>query len=958
MQPFWRITLLDSLTLTPVRETDGAATERDSTNEIRRFRSQKVASLLAYLALHVGRDCSRDVLCEALWPDGDPHETRNRLRVTLSSLRRQLEPPGVPPGAVLDTSVTNAVRLRAESVWVDVATFETALRTGDTAVARALYKGELLPTFYEEWILMERERLNSLAERLAEGSGSSLSATLARPAVSTAVSEKVTHETPRHVLPHHHLPLYLTRFFGREGERERLRALLSDTQCRLITLTGAGGQGKTRLSVETAREQATRPVWFVALADLWEGGRLADTIRDALALPRSPTPAFGQVVSFLQAQTAPLLVLDNLEQIAPAAAPLLTALLQQVGDLTLLATSRVRLEIPGEQEIPVSPLLIPTQILTPSTDLVAVARHPAVALFVDRAQSARPDFQLTLRNSADIVGICQLLEGIPLGLELAAARSASLTPSQMRQRLTDHWDGLPAVGRTEKTDRHRSLRAAIEWSVALLPLDQRRLFIQLSVFQGGATLPAIEAVCDATYTLDTLTRLRASSLVLLTEDGGGFRYSLLEVLRQWAAEQQSPPEKNALAERHVAWFYRFASDRKTLFSRLSGVAALDEMETEIANFRAALAYCQAENPALSVDLVLALTAFWEHKSHLSEAQNWLEAALPLTSDADENRTAILLALGTTVGRQGDGSAALVWLREAQESHFALPDTMRAALHWATGRAFWVKGALNEALAEFGESRRLYEEQNDPAGLASTLSNIGVARRDLGDYEGAREAFTQAIQCARAHDIPCTLATALDNLASLHHVLGEDGARDLYGESLALKRALGMTDGVAITLSNLATMLCREQDWPEARRLNTEVCALFRETGNRRGLAIALSRMAQIADTEGSHDEAKRHLLESLGLRLALGNPHGIVIALITFSEHAFSMKDMTRAAQILGAAEKLLGERGTLLSPDEDAEYRQHRDAVQALLSPAAFRKAIREGASWTDADLPLKLQK
>ena len=947
MQPFWRITLLDSLTLSPVRETDGTTTESPATDEIRRFRSQKVASLLAYLALHVGRDCSRDVLCEALWPDGDPHETRNRLRVTLSSLRRQLEPPGVPAGAVLDTTVTNAVRLRAESVSVDVAAFETALRNRDTATARAVYKGELLPTFYEEWILTERERLNGLAEDLGELSESVSALPVIHPANPVQKADS----------PRHRLPLYLTRFFGRDAERERLRAFLGDAQCRLITLTGAGGQGKTRLSVETAREQTARPVWFVALADLWDGGQLGETIRDALALPRSPTPAFGQVVGFLQAQTAPLLVLDNLEQIAPAAAPLLVALLQQVPRLTLLATSRVRLEIPGEQEMPVSPLLIPTQIPTPSTDLPAIARHPAVALFVDRAQSARPDFQLTERNSADIVGICQLLEGIPLGLELAAARSASLTPSQMRQRLTDHWDSLPAVGRTEKTDRHRSLRAAIEWSVALLPLDQRRLFIQLSVFQGGATLEAIETVCDAPYTLDTLTRLRASSLVLLTEDGGGFRYSLLEVLRQWASEQQSPMERNAGAERHAAWFYRFANDRKALFSRLSGVAALDEMETEIANFRAALTYCQAENPTLFIDLTLALVSFWDHKSHFTEAQSWLEAALRFSSEGAARAT-ILIALGTTLGRQGDGSAALAWLQQTRDIEPSLPDTLQAALHWSIGRAHWVKGALPDALAAFEESRRLYQAQNDFAGLASTLSNLGVTRRDMGDYEGARQAFTAAIEQAREHDVPRTLATALDNLASLHHVLSEDGAREIYGESLALKRALGMTDGVAITLSNLATLLCREQNWPEARRLNTEVCARFRETGNRRGLAIALSRMAQIADAENRHDEAKHHLLESLSLRLAVGNPHGIIIALITFSEHAFSVKDVTRAAQILGAAERLMREPTTLLPPDEEAEYRLHRDAVAGSLSPAAFAKAIRDGASWTDAELPLKLQK
>lgn len=959
MQPFWRITLLGSLALSPARESDGANVERNDTKQIRRFRSQKVASLLAYLALHAGRDCSRDVLCEALWPDGDPQETRNRLRVTLSSLRKQLEPPGVPRGAVLDVSVTNVVRLRAESVWVDAAAFETALRNGDVHKARALFTGELLPAFYEEWILQERERLNALAQSLPPEKPDS------NPLRVLAVSlpnEKKISPAP---FPAHHMPLYLTRFFGRDAEREQLRELLTEGQCRLITLTGAGGQGKTRLAVETAREQKTRPVWFVPLADLWEGGRLAEAVRDALGLPRSSAPVLQQVVSYLLSQTKPLLVLDNVEQVAAFAAPLVSALLQQVPDLTLLVTSRVRLMVPGEREVPVLPLLPLGWDVPPLSDLNAVARLPAVALFVDRAQSARPDFQITPRNVSDIMGICLLLEGIPLGLELAAARSGSLTPSQMRQKLTDHWDALPVVGRTEKTDRHRSLRATIEWSVALLPLDQRRLFTQLAVFQGGAALGAVEAVCSSPYLLDTLTRLRANSLVLLTEHGGNFRYSLLEVLRQWASEQQTPIEKKALAERHAAWFYRFADDRKAYISHVSGVTALDEMVAEIANFRTALAYCQTENHVLYVDLCLVLSPFWEHKSLLQEAQKWLETALvflPNTNDAAseaaEKRASVLLALGTNAGRQGQANAALAWLDEAQNTKTPLPDTVQAAIYWATGRALWIKGALPEALAKFQESRRLYEALNDFAGLAATLSNIGVARRDSGDYEGARTAFSGAIDLARTHDVPRTLATALDNFASLRHILGEEGVEELYHESLALKRTMGMPDGVAITLTNLAMLHCRQKHWEDGRRFTEEACLLFHKTGNRRGLAISINRLGQIADAEGKHDEAKSHFMESLGMRLAMGNPHDIIIVLISFTDHAFSVGDARKAAQILGVVQKHLEAWATPLPVDEDAEYQQLRTNVQAALSPAAFSKAGREGASWTQTELLQKLQK
>ncbi len=958
MQPFWRITLLDNLTLFPVWESEDPRAQQNTTGEVRRFRSQKSAALLAYLALHVGRPCSRDVLCDALWPDeGDMDAARNRLRVVLASLRKQMEPPGVPRGFVLDASVPNTVRLRSESVWVDVAAFEAAVKNGDFQTARDLFTGELLPTFYDEWILRERERLNGLLQSLpaARNTAPNLSEPL------SSLAEKKTSDA----LPpaRHHLPLYLTRFFGREAERERIRALLSEPRCRLITLTGAGGQGKTRLSVEAAGEQKARPVWFVPLADVWEGDRLGDALQSALDLPRTDIPALSQVIAFFQGQDAPLLLLDNLEQIAPAAAPVLTALLQHVPDLTLLLTSRVRLEIPGEQEIPVVPLPTPEPTAPDGIDLTVSAQFASVALFLDRAQNVRPDFQITERNAADILGICQRLEGIPLGLELAAARSASLTPSQMRQKLTDHWDALPARGKTEKAHRHRSLRAAIEWSVALLPLDQRRLFIQLSVFQGGATLEAIEAVCQSPNTLDTLTRLRASSLVLLTEQSGVFRYTLLEVLRQWAFEQLAMDDKDALAARHATWFYRFAESRKATLSHLSGVAALEAMEAEAANFRAALAHCQTENLSLYVDFTLALTGFWEHKSDLIEAQKWLEGAQRVleTIDGDaatEKRIKVLLALGTNAGRQGNADAALAYLQKTRDLNAPLSDALEAAICWATGRAYWVKGALPDALAQFEESNRLYQAAGDSVGRAATLSNIGAALRDSGDYDGARRAFTEAIQLSRQHDLPRTLASALNNFAALRHILGETGVQELYEESLALQSALRMPSGVAVILSNLALLHCRQKNWGEGRRLTEEANVLLRATGNRRNLAISLSRLGQIADAEGKHDEAKRHFLESLRLRLAGGNPHDIIIALIAFSEHAFSVKKITKAAQILGAVQTHLDAWQTPLPVDEQAEFEQHCVLVQAALPVAAFKKACREGASWSQAELLQRLQR
>lgn len=922
MEPLWRIALFG-----------GPSLQARGGGEIRRFRSRKVALLLVYLALHLGRDCPREVLCEALWPDDDPEAARNRLRVTLASLRKQLEPPGVPFGAVLDASVTGCVRLSAATAATDLQEFDAALKSGDRATARALCIAPLLPSFYEDWILGERERLEACAESLALVPGSGEPAEKTSPLRGPQASDT----------PAVRLPVYLTRFFGRETERARLDAWLAEDETRLITLTGPGGNGKTRLSVEAARG-ARRPAWFVALADLWDGARLAEAIRDALELPRLAGDPLAQVSAFFAGYERPLLVLDNLEQIATRAATTVASLLERSPGLTVLAASRKRLELPGERELALVPLAAPDDGQT--DDLARVASSSAVALFLDRAQSVRPDFGLTARNAADIAGICRLLDGIPLGLELAAARAASLTPSRMRARLTEKWDALGAEGkRVQKEDRHRSLRAAIDWSFALLPADQQRLFLQLSVFRGGATLDAVEAVCELPSALESLTRLRASSLIASEERAGELRFGMLETLRQWAAERLSAPEILSLEARHVGFFREEAERAEEPLHGPDEASALDALEAELPNFRAALERADTKS---RVRLAGALGPLWERRGYLREGRERLESVLPDAS-GNPSRFKVLHALGTILARQGDARALDV-LHEALSLSHSDP-AREASAFGALGVASFGRGDAAGALAFWERCLDLHRQRGDRFGEAAILGNLGAAKREQGRFDDARADFEASVALAREVGHRRSLANALNNLGALCVVLGDSGgATPYFEESLSLKRASGDRLGAAMTLGNLAALACRAGDWERGRALTEENAKTLRECGEARGLATALNRLGQIELNAGNLARAKDCLRESLAIRLRLGNPHDQILSLLALSDLALALGEPTRAARFLGAASARL--KNVALPPDEAAEHARHRAAVEAVLSPKAFATAFAEGEALSGESL------
>jgi predicted ATPase len=421
------------------------------------------------------------------------------------------------------------------------------------------------------------------------------------------------------------LPAQFTRFFGRNSEIEQLRRLLTQESVRLLTLTGPGGSGKTRLAIEATRSllsQWREAVWFVPLADISDSSFIFTAIRDTLKLPIAPNISpQEQIIEALSNQPA-LLLLDNFEQLVEEGAAQVQELLERLPSLTVLITSRQVLNLPGEREFPVLPLPVPDEELPPAK----IKEYSSTALFIDRAQAARVDFRVDERNAAAVAAVCRRLDGIPLAIELAAARSLVLSPAQMLEKLKDRLD-LLSTRQRGIPERHRTLRAAIEWSYGLLSPELQCFFTSLSVFRGGWTIEAAEAVCEEPEALDFLTRLRECSLIVTEEKPSEIRFRMLETLREYALSQLGNDERTAMERRYAIHFMAMAEDSEPHLRGPEQAMWLERLDSEQDNFRAVLAWAVEHDATGALRLAAALAPFWETRGHYSEGRNWLERAL-------------------------------------------------------------------------------------------------------------------------------------------------------------------------------------------------------------------------------------------------------------------------------------------------------------------------------------------
>ena len=745
----WRVELLGDL-----RVTCG---ERVVT----RFESRKVVALLVRLALQPQRAHTREELADLLWPESDRETGLARLRHALSSLRRTLVPAELS-GDGFFVADRQSVRVRPGALLCDVREFEQYVHQRRWLEARALYKGELLPG-YDDGLDDERTRLQALFESLPEGSAPTI------PPPPTALGTQQCF-----------LPGYLTNFHGREIEREQLTALLA-TQ-RLVTLLGPGGIGKTRLATELAQSLASQYaiVAFVPLAECLVASQVLDRVRAALQLAGGERSPLEQVVPFLYERPT-LLVLDNLEQLVPSgAAEAVEQLLLAAPSLTCLVTSRQVLGISGEQAFPLSPLS-PT---------------PSLALFLDRARAARPDFALSERNRESLRGLCAKLEGVPLALELAASRIRSLSPAEMQAQLEQSLSLLtrPALG-APKNARHASLHAAIAWSWQLLAPHQQLFLARLSVFRGGWTAEAAAVVCDVPDAGERLSALTDASLVLWHESPGGRgRYQLLELIRTFAAEQLTEQLGEEARARHRTYFALHGSDADA-----GNVLTALESACEVGDVQAAyqlfLAQATATLALIGAPLVLTLgqavlalpaptlrerlatlshtVAFADTCGQTALAQTLAQEALA-TAGTDPVLRGIALSIygQLAVSNYANPAASIPLLREAltlSESSGDLPT--QATVLRRLGILLLRSKHLDEAATCFERSEQLFISVGDLSGARYALANRAHVLAQQGDSRGSLALYQTCLARARERGDRVHESKLLLNIGSLQAELG-------------------------------------------------------------------------------------------------------------------------------------------------------------------------------------------
>ena len=709
------------------------------------------------------------------------------------------------------------------------------------------------------------------------------------------------------------LPRQATSFIGRDDEIAEVDALLAGA--RITSVVGPGGIGKTRLACEVARRRAgNHPdgVWFVDLAPLAGAESVVRAVARALDVHERPGCALVDAVCTHAATRRLLLVLDNCEHLLDTCRDFADTWLRLTQAPTLLVTSREALGVEGERCYALPALALPD----PHGQHDRIEAMSAVRLFVDRAQQVRPQFRLAATHSAALARLCIRLDGIPLALELAAARVVVMSVEQILDRLDDRFRLLTG-GSPAALGRQQTLRATIDWSHALLSEGERALHARLAVFAGSFTLEAAQGVCmggglDEWEVLDALTSLTRKSMVLFEDRDGRHRFRLLETVRQYALDRlRDSASEAAWLERHLLWYTALAEKTEPELDGPAQQAAFDAMEAEHDNLRGALHHARlAGHVDAGLRLAAALFRFWSVRGHRVEARKSLEGLLAAEPPGQVNavRAKALNVLGAIAWELGDRQAAALIHGEGLAIQRQLGNRLGIA------KSLNNLGNLKLAENDFAAAEALYEESlalnrevGDQKGESSTLSNLGITASERGDTARAKILIAESLRIDRALGARRSVAAKLNNLGVQYELEGDvASARGMYEESLAIRRELGDRAGVAASLGSLGRVACEAGDHLVARALYHESLAIQRDIDDRRGIALSLEGLAAVC----------------VGRREPL------------------------RAARLFGAAEHLRAEIGVPIParkrPRDDAAVARARGLVG---SEAAFDEAWRHGS-------------
>ena len=681
------------------------------------------------------------------------------------------------------------------------------------------------------------------------------------------------------------LPRQLTSFIGREHEIAEIKRLLSTAL--LLTLTGSGGCGKTRLALEVVEglvEEYEDGIWLVELASLTDPNHLPQEVAGALKVQEQPgRPLTDTLADFLRSKRI-LLVLDNCEHLIQTCATVVETLLRSCPNLEILATSREGLGISGELTYHIPSLSLPDPKSFKSMEASEMMQYEAVCLFVERAIFSQPAFEITDRNSLTVAQICRRLDGIPLAIELAAARVKMLEVEEITTRLNDRFQLLTGGSRTS-LPRQQTLRATIDWSYNLLNEVERILFNRLSVFMGGWTLEAVEQICsgggiEEYDILDLLTNLVDKSLVVTEGQGRKKRYGLLETVRQYAREKLlESGEGEGLRDRHLDWFLGFAERAETELSDAEQVLWFDLVETELDNIRAALEWSRGGGKTeMVLRLAGALGGFWKGHGYYNEGREWLEEALA----------------------KGSG----------------VSDPVRAKALYGAASMAWSQSDWERATELSEESLILCREMGDKKGITVSLHILGVVAWEKGNRERAVELIEESSALRREIGDKRSIASSLIVLGRLAGLQGNyKRATILCEESLNLSRELGNNGGIGASLFNLGLVALSKKDYRRAAPLFEKSIALFQEIGNKGYIANLLQRFGYLA-VAGEQFERGARLFGAVEiLRESISFP------VFSFEQEDYDRSVAAARAQLAEDAFAAAWAEGRAMSMEEAVEF-------------------------------------
>ena len=798
----------------------------------------------------------------------------------------------------------------------------------------------------------------------------------------------------------HNLPAQTTSLVGREQEVVAIRERLQDPSVRLLTLTGPGGTGKTRLALEVAEGLlAAYPdgVFAVVLAPIHDPALVISAIAQTLGVREGRVrgqPLLATLQAFMRSRRL-LLVLDNFEHVL-AAAPAIAELLDAAPGLTVLATSREILHIYGEQTFSVPPL----RVVDPRRRRAGedVMRYDAVRLFVERAEAVAPNFTLSDEESGAIVDICYRLDGLPLAIELAAARVRLLPPQALLGRLEQRL-GLLTGGTRDLPARQRTLRATIDWSYALLSPEEQALFRRLGVFVGGCTIEAAEIVATASWpdgmlapdTIETLQSLLDKSLIRQeTAPDGEPRFVMLETIRDYALEALAAAAEAYHSQAGHADYFLALTDQAG-HAVAHSPAWLGRLDAEDDNLRAALTWMLAQGqvePALRMSV--NLWRYWQTRGRFAEGRARLDEVLAL-QDRSRPTTLVayaMLGAGSLAWNQGDFVMARSLAEQGLASCRELDDRwgIAQALN-QLGMVATDQGDLVSARSFYSARLEIEQELGSLIGIANASSNLSAVAREQGDNAEARVLLERSLAIFRQLNDTRSVATALHNLGYIAFAEGQyDEARSLVGESLAIFRDVADTRNVCVALINLGRAAHEQGDYEAARGFHEESLAMARASGDRFNTSLGLNNLGEVALSQGDLTRA-RSLFESslvikeeLGSRWSLaytwanvahvdrregdtgaartrygeslavmyeaGDKRGTAVALEGLAGIAAGWGLAGTAARLLGAAEALRETSGAVRARVEQATFDRDVMLIGQLLSPATFDAARQAGRS------------